>query len=210
MPVVPEVPEVAAVPPEPSLEPEPERLPDRRRWAVPVTAVLALLFVGASAVALVQWRRADDLRAGEDERRAVASAAGRFGQALLSYDFDDLTTARGRVLALATDRFAKEYTTAFTGGLDDAITKLQARSQASVRDVYVTDVIGDSARAVVTLDSEVRSTAGTRRTVSSYLDMTLVRQGGRWRIDTVTSVAALDQKTTSATTSTTSTTSTTR
>ncbi len=174
--------------------------PRPRRRGLPLALLVAtdVLVVVAVVIAVWQWRRADDLADTESTRRDIAAAAGAFGEALLTYDHEDLTTARDRVIALATDRFAEEYTAAFTGGLAEAITDLQATSDASVRDVYVTDVVDDSAKAVVTLDSEVNSTAGTRRTINSYLDMTLLRVGGEWRIDSVTSVAALDQETTPA------------
>jgi Mce-associated membrane protein len=166
----------------------------RRGWVLPVVlAVIALAAVGFGGF---QWRHAHDLGDRESVRSEVGRVAGLFGEALLSYDYNDLATARDRVLAHATDRFGQEYTTAFTGGLETAITKLQATSTATVRDVYLADVERDTARAIVTLDSEVRSTAGTRRTVSSYLDMALVHQNGQWKVDSVTSVAALDQTTT--------------
>ena len=166
----------------------------RGGWVLP--AVLAVVAVVAVGIGGFQWRHAHDLGDRETVRTEVGRIAGLFGEALLSYDYNDLVTARDRVLAHATDRFGQEYTTAFTGGLESAITKLQATSTATVRDVYLADVEHDTARAIVTLDSEVRSTAGTRRTVSSYLDMALVHQNGQWKVDSVTSVAALDQTTT--------------
>jgi Mce-associated membrane protein len=132
------------------------------------------------------------------DRAAVADVAGRFGVALLTYDYQDLNAARQRVLALATTRFGDEYTDAFVNGLDDAITQFEAVADATLLDVYVAEVRGDSAKAVVTLDSEVRSTEGTRRTVSSYLDLRLVREDGQWRVDVATSLAALDQDQTPA------------
>jgi Mce-associated membrane protein len=163
---------------------------------------LAVLLVLALTTIFVQWRRVtdldhriDSLQAADATRREIASAASAFGEALLSYDFNDLNAARTRVLALATESFGQQYTTAFTGGLDIAITKLQATSKATVDSVYISDAIGDTAKAVVTLDSEVHSTAGIRRTVGSYLDLTLKRENGVWKVDTVTSVAALDQQT---------------
>jgi Mce-associated membrane protein len=101
-----------------------------------------------------------------------------------------LNKARSTVLGMATDTFAQNYTTAFTNGLSAAITQLQAKSTATVRKVYVSDVNGNNAEAVVTIDSEVHSTAGTRQVVGSYLDLTLLRQGGRWKVNQVTSIAA--------------------
>jgi Mce-associated membrane protein len=181
-----------ADPPDDDVAGEPRRA--RRGWLLPaVLAVVALVAVGFGGF---QWRHAHDLGDREQVRTEVGRIAGLFGEALLSYDYNDLATARDRVLTHATDRFGQEYTTAFTGGLETAITKLQATSTATVRDVYLADVERDTARAIVTLDSEVRSTAGTRRTVSSYLDMALVHQNGEWKVDSVTSVAALDQTTT--------------
>ncbi len=102
------------------------------------------------------------------------------------------------MLALATDRFGREYTDAFVNGLDDAITQFEAVADATLVDVYVGAIEGDAAQVVVTLDSQVQSTEGTRRTVSSYLDLRLVREAGAWRVDVATSLAALDEQTTPA------------
>jgi Mce-associated membrane protein len=159
-------------------------------------ALFVLLLLIAVTVAFVQWRRAHELGDRAQARRRVATVAGKFGESLLSYNYEHLDEAQKRLLRNGTKRFAREYSGAFAGGLETAITGLKATSTASVRDVYVTDVVGKSARAVVTLDSEVRSSAATRRTVNSYLDMALVLQNGRWKVDSVISVASLDEQTT--------------
>ncbi|MBA2282082.1 MAG: hypothetical protein H0W25_12765 [Acidimicrobiia bacterium] len=186
-----------------------ERRPAGRRW-LPV--LLGALVVAALVVAAVQTarlgsaeRRVDsvearlaDLDDAEVGRTEVADVAGRFGVALLTYDYQDLNAARQRVLALATDRFGREYTDAFVNGLDDAITQFEAVADATLVDVYVGAIEGDAAQVVVTLDSQVQSTEGTRRTVSSYLDLRLVREAGAWRVDVATSLAALDEQTTPA------------
>jgi hypothetical protein len=200
------------VPDEPT-ENEPELTPSRAgapgRGVLPLF-LLAAVTVLALGVAGFEYKRADDADhrigtlearvaalddAGAD-RAAVADVAGQFGVALLSYDYQDLNTARERVLALATTRFGGQYTDAFVNGLDDAITQFQAVADATLLDVYVADIEGDSAKAVVVLDAEVRSTEGTRRTVSSYIDLRLVREGGSWKVDVATSLAALEQDTT--------------
>src|SRR5690349_19631717 len=139
----------------PPLDP-PARAP-RPLWTIGLAVVLAI----ALATVVVQWRYSSDLdrrvnglQGTEATRRDIAQTAGAFGEALLSYDYNDLNAARTRVLALATDSFGQQYTTAFTGGLDGAITKLKATSKATVDSVYISDAIGDTAKAVVTLDSE--------------------------------------------------------
>jgi Mce-associated membrane protein len=173
--------------------PAPPPCPQWRKRA-PRVAIGAVALV-AVAVAVVQWRHAHELGGRESARRRVATVAGTFGESLLTYDYQHLDEARKRLLRNGSTRFARDYTGALSDGLEAAITGLEARSTASVRDVYVTDVVGQSARAVVTLDSEVRSSAATRRTVSAYLDMALVLQGGRWKVDSVINVASLDEQT---------------
>lgn len=175
------------------------RPPWRRRMLRLVTRqVAARLLVVAVLIASIvtaglQWHRADEADARADERRQVGASAGRFGQALLSYDHTRLQAARNRVLSLASDDFAKTYDQAFTGGLEGIITKLKADASATVRTVYVGDVDGSNARAVVVMDSEVHSTAGTRSVLGSYLDMKLARSHGGWKVTEVTSVGAANE-----------------
>ncbi len=171
-----------------------------RRRVSGLVVLLAVLAMLAMVMAAVEWRRAEVLANSRDQRRAVERAASAFGQALLTYDFNDLAAARSRVTSLATDRFSQEYSGALAGGLDTAITRLKAVSNATVKDVYVAEPTDDTAHAVVTLDSEVKSTAGTRQTVSSYLELSLLRQGGQWKVDVVTSIGALDRRNTATTT----------
>jgi Mce-associated membrane protein len=189
-----EVPEAVPV-----VDPDPPR---RRAVLVPVLLALLVLAAGVIGWQVSRVRSLDgrvaDLAAPARDRAEVADVAGRFGVALLTYDYRDLNAARQSVLDLATDRFDQEYTNAFVNGLDDSITQLQATARADVTDVFVGDVEADTAQAVVTLDSTVTSTAGTHRTVSSYIALDLKREDGRWRVDQATSLAALDEQTTPA------------
>ncbi|MFI0354804.1 hypothetical protein [Actinomadura sp. 9N407] len=156
-------------------------------------AIGVLALAASVATAGLQWRAADEAAQREADRKAVQERAGQFGQALLSYDHTNLQAARNKVLSLASDDFAKTYDVAFTGGLEGVITKLKATATATVRSVYLSQVDGASAKAVVVMDSEVRSSAGTRRVLGSYLDMRLARQGGGWRITEVTSIGAVNE-----------------
>ncbi|GAA3236175.1 hypothetical protein [Actinocorallia longicatena] len=155
--------------------------------------LLVLALVAAVAAATWQWRNAERL---EDEQRTsdrIVSVAGRFGQALLSYDHGDLGRARDRVLALATPDFGKTYEVAFTGTLQSTITRLQADATATVRVVYVRGGENGSAQAVVVMDSQVKSSAGTRDVTGSYLQMDLVEQKGQWKVSAVNSIGAINE-----------------
>jgi Mce-associated membrane protein len=159
-----------------------------------VTRVLVVVVLAAAVTtALLQWRQADRLTTRENTRQQVGTRAGEFGQALLSYRHTDPDAARKRVLSLATDDFGRTYDEAFTDGLQGVITKLKADATATVRTVYVDTVSGDDAKAIVVMDSEVKSTAGTRRVLGSYLEMELVRQKGGWRVKSVNSIGAVNE-----------------
>lgn len=155
-----------------------------------VGASLVLLLVVMTALAFVQWRRSSSLAADAKTQRDIATTAGSFGEALLSYDFDDVTVARDRVVKLATEEFGKSYSETFRAGLGTIIASLQATAEATVRDVFVTEASGDRAKAVVVLDSKIRSLRGLRELIGSYLEMELRREGGRWKVDAVSAVAA--------------------
>ncbi|HEX2313399.1 MAG TPA: hypothetical protein VHJ17_06705 [Thermomonospora sp.] len=171
----------------------------RRRWAEVLRGPrlvrgLVLVALAASVVtAVLQWHRADTLSGEDGERNRVRERAAAFGVALLSYDHDDLKTARAKVLSMASDDFAKTYDVAFTGGLEGVIGKLKADATASVRAVYLNDMDATTAKAIVVLDSEVRSSAGVRRVLGSYLEMQLVRKGDDWKVTEVSSVGTANE-----------------
>lgn len=162
-----------------------------RRVGLPVAlGVLGAALVFAMTLAVIQWRRADRLAHTENARNAAIATAGRFGVALFTYDYNDLPAARGKVVALATDRFAKGYRATTAPAQDEAILRLKAHESARLGGVFVSNVSGDRAGAVVVVRTTVQSTEGARTTVS-YLQMALVRQGGQgWKVDTAKAVPA--------------------
>ncbi|MDF5755910.1 hypothetical protein [Spongiactinospora sp. TRM90649] len=183
---------------EPEPTQEPGAPPSRRaRWRgyASWTVAGALLTVGATA-GVIQWTRAGRLAEEKADRAAVATGAGEFAVALLSYDYRNLQAARNGVLSRAADGFARTYDEAFTGGLESVITKLRASATATVRDVYVADVAEGGARAIAVADAQINGTMGTRRVLGSHLEMRLVRLGGKWRIDEVTAIGAADESVT--------------
>ena len=154
-----------------------------------LVVVLGLVALGAIVTAAALWTSRADLQDEVDRRDEVAAIAGRFAEVLLSYDHEDLDDSRRAVRDLATADFADEYVEAFDAGLGGQIESLEATSSARIREVFVSSSTGDTARAVVIADSEILSAAGSRATVGTYLDITLVRLDGRWQVDDVTSVA---------------------
>lgn len=170
-------------------EPEvaaPRARPDRarRRLAVACAALFGLS-VGLAVLAAVLSARLADER---DRHQAIEEVAGRFAAALLTYDFEKLDASKQRVLELSTGNFRKEYERAFVGGLDKLYLETKARSVGTVKDVFVGTVEDDTANAIVVADAVAEGTSGTRRRLDSYIQLDLVRVGGRWRVDGVTSL----------------------
>ena len=160
----------------------PEERPARTHTAVWfVIAVLAAGLVFTATLAVIQWRRAGDLRHAASVRKAAASTAAQFGAALYTYDYNDLAGARAKVLRFATPKYAKGYD-AGSAPQQETIAKLKARETGRVTGVFLTDVLRDHVAGVVILETTAQTTAGSRR-ATNYLDVALVRQGSTWKVD---------------------------
>lgn len=150
--------------------------------AASLAALLAVVSIALAALLVVQ-------DGDSDEPTELRRAAGRFGEALVTYDFHEPEAHRDGVLDLATGSFRQDYEDAFDRGLGEIITQVQAVSRGSVNDVYVTSVDDDQAQAIVSLDIEVSGTSGERTLLDQYVLLTLVRVGGEWKVDQVTDLS---------------------
>ncbi len=164
--------------------------PDPGRGPGFVVAVSRAVLFGLAAVVLgvlLVSDEGDD--GGLDDLR---SAAGRFGEALVTYDFSDPEAHRDAVLELATGSFRQDYEDAFDQGLGQIITQVQATSIGSVNDVFLSSVDDDQAQAVVSLDIEVSGTSGERTLTDQYVLLTLIHLEAGWRVDQVTDLSFPD------------------
>ncbi|MEO7430203.1 MAG: hypothetical protein ABIY48_12560 [Acidimicrobiales bacterium] len=167
----------------PTLNAPPQDAVARRRVSALVVAVsLALLFaVAATILAVVLAGKGDTTKA--DDLRATA---GRFGEALVSYDFHHPKAHRDAVLSFATGSFREEYQAAFDQGLGKIITEVKATSKGFVKDVYLSDIDAERAQAIVVVDIEHSGANGPSTLYDVYFRLTLVRVGDRWKVDQVT------------------------
>lgn len=168
-----------------------------RRWPI---MVLALALLGLAAGALLwgvdQRSGADAARAQLDRQRDAVLAATGFVEALMSYDHEDLDAQRAAVERFASDQFRADYTDAFTSEVRDQIIEERATSVVTVDDVWLTVGDGDGddgdANAIVRALSTVSSDGGSTAELESYLRVRLVRLGGRWLVDDLTSLGSRD------------------
>ena len=178
--------------PEANVEPEPAAETERSRpsapspsWLPVVSVVLAVAFLAAAIFGVVEWHRASHRASQASIERSAIKTAGDLGEAMLSYDSAHLDESRQRVAAFSTPNFVKTYEQDFTKALGQLVAQLQAKSTATLKEVYLTRVNAGSAHAIVVLDFSVNSTAGTVSRPGTYLIMDLVRQRGQWKVDNV-------------------------
>ena len=182
-----------------SAGPEGER-PRRVTRAKVLGALAAMVVAAIAATAVLQWvtaAQAQDARARLESERAlrmeVSGAAAAFSRALLSYDYKDLQTTRSALAAQATGDFLATYDAAFGGTMAQVIVKLEATSQATVREVYLADVDEATAHAIVVVDQQVNTSEAIRSVKDSHLKISLVKEKGSWKIHDVTVLGAASE-----------------
>lgn len=158
----------------------------RRRWRPVLTIGLAAVAIVAVVVAVLQAGDASDLREERADRREVRRVAAAFGEAYLSYDFDDVDASSEAVRALSTDAFAAGFEETSAPGIQELFASNQTRTTASIGDVFVGDVEDGRARALVIADVEASSAAsGSQRLTGLAFILDLVVEAGEWRVSAV-------------------------
>ncbi|HVE95150.1 MAG TPA: hypothetical protein VNB24_09530 [Acidimicrobiales bacterium] len=163
---------------------EPDATPGGRGWRFAV-AVLAALTIGLAFVAAIQTSR---VSRDQDRDADVRRTAAAMGTALLTYDYTRLDEAKNNVLELATRTFRNQYNEAFDGGLDELLKSTKATSEVEETEVFISEIGDDQASALVRVDVTVSGTAGTNRSLVSYVRLDLVRASGRWLVNAVTNL----------------------
>ncbi len=175
--------EPPAEPPEPE-QPEPPARSSRRVWIALAIAALVLV------TGLVGWGAASYSRVnGElNDIEAIRRVAGEFGDAALTYDYRDLASFRQGMNAQATGTFRRQLRDGL-GGLEALITELKSRSEATVKEIYVSGVDDESASAIVVADARVQYGDAAPKTAPSVsIELQLVKVGGRWLIADVSTL----------------------
>lgn len=186
----PEIPPVAEVdeprlfelPPEEP--PPPPARPGRGRWIALAVAALIILTTafgwGAARYGSVN-RQLNDIE-------AIRRVAGGFGDAALTYDYRDLRPFRAGMNAQATGAFRRQLRDGL-GGLEALITELKSRSEATVKDIYVSEINDHSASAIVVADAKAQSGDAAPRTAPGVsIELQLVKVGKRWLIADVSTL----------------------
>jgi len=160
---------------------EPRR---RRRLArAAAVAVVAMAAFAASLWALSQYAGGDDHDLAE-----AREVAGRFGAAYLTFDAATVNDAGDELLALATERFAREFEAARLPGVEALFAGTDTATAAEVTDVFTTAIDDERVRALVFVDIDATGPEGVQRLVNLSFILELVASDGTWRVDAVAPV----------------------
>lgn len=155
----------------------------RLPWLIAGISALVAIIAVVTALVLVADARGDAGRAAE-----VEQAAGEFALTLTNWDASDgMGDTREALRAAGTEAFAADVDDLF-GGTDDLATlaELGARSSGEVRDLLVQRVDGDEAVALAVIVQRVTTSVTEGEEVSlRYAELTLVPDGGEWRVERV-------------------------
>jgi hypothetical protein len=172
----------------PSLEEDmPEAAPAARRRSpgFVVAAVLAVVFFASTVLLAVV---AAGLKADKDElvdgRAEVAEVAGRFVDALLSYDYRDPQGFREGVLAMTAPPFSEQFEQAVLD-LEEAFAGLDAVSVPTIDEVFVTEVEDGTATAIVAYGRVLEGVSGQRTESNLYVKLGLIEREDGWRVNDV-------------------------
>ena len=149
-----------------------------------VLAVVALVVaVGAAALAFGQAGEIDDLRDERDDRREVARVSSEFAAAYMTFDFEDADATAAAIEGLVTEAFAAAFSER-REPLRESFEALETSTLATTDEVFVGDIEGDRARALVVLDIELSSTAIGQQDLEDFsIVVDLRRIDGDWRVD---------------------------
>jgi Mce-associated membrane protein len=159
-----------------------------RHGSRPVIVVAAALLIVATFLGVLAARYKAELDRDRDERQQVEQVAARFATAFVTYDYRILDATLERIKRDSTRRYGREFERAFETSLSTLITAAKAQSRGTVTDVFLGSVDDDTASALTVVNVEREGVAGRLPIGGQYLQLDLVKQGGAWRVDNVTSV----------------------
>ena len=153
-----------------------------RRGPALLWAALAVLLVVALGASLLAADAVADRNRERQDRQEVEEVAGRLATALSTYDYRDFEASKRRVLALSTGAFASDFERA-VGALASLIDQTKATSEATVNDVFIGNLGDGKASAIVRLEIRASGVGGPRVSVDNYVDLSLVKVEGEWKVD---------------------------
>ncbi len=155
--------------------------------AVGLAIVFGLLAV-IMAVLLVGGRDKQ-----KEDRDEVFRLAGRFAESLFTFDYADPQASRDAVLEDVTPSFRDQFEEDVAALLGPEIAELELRIEPKIEDLFVSQIDGGTAGAVVVIDIGSTTASGSAQLLDDvYLELSLLKINGTWKVDDLTYTHADD------------------
>ena len=159
---------------------------NRRRVAIFGGVLVAAAVTGLFAFGATRYA---DTRGKLADIGAARSVAGDFGAATLTYDYRDLKPFERGMEAHATGTFKRQLTGGGLSALEALIKQLKSTSEATVKQVYVSEIGDHSVSALVVVEARAKNGDAPARTLdAAYIELQLVKVSGGWLIDGVSTL----------------------
>ena len=159
-----------------------ERAP--RSGVVMITAVVAAVFAVAAVALLVLLVRDRNPADSSTDRTEISTTAARVAEAITEVDESGNGTLAATVDQLGTAPVVEQYKQISTTIRNELATFKLKSIRGTVKDVYVGNIDNAESRVIVRLDL-VFVGDNTRVVPDQYLDMTLAKLDGQWKVDNV-------------------------
>ncbi len=150
------------------------------RWPLVACVMLAAVAVVAALFGLQQR---NSLRSDRALNKDLRDISGQTVAALTNYDYQHLDQWRAGVLRNLTGSFQNTFKSSLQG-FEQVYVAEHNRGTSTVEGVWVGQPNGGQATTTVLVRITVTSLTGTH-TIEPYVQLTLLKVGGRWRVDDV-------------------------
>jgi Mce-associated membrane protein len=161
----------------------------------PVVAVLGVvalvLVVTAGVLGLFTWSWSDvrTQDAVDQASRTAPAAAERASAAILSYGYSSLDADEKAAERYMTPGYRRKYADTFDRLVKPNATKLKAKVEAEVKASGVAHADADRVNVLLYVNQTTRSTAngGEPQVALNRVQLSMVKSGGTWLVDDITS-----------------------
>jgi hypothetical protein len=164
-----------------------ETTPARPAGASRLPWILAgILLITTIAFAVVAAVVSSDSDEQSGERREIEELAGAFAEELLVFDPADVEGQRDRVLALSAPPFTNEFEEAYRLLISPAAASVTDITQPTITAIFVGEIDGGTASAIVVYNRSQISAEDTRITeLNVYMRLGMIDVDGEWRVNDV-------------------------
>jgi Mce-associated membrane protein len=145
------------------------------------TVLVALVLAAVASWALLRWHT---LSAKESERQAVTAAAAKFGDVVYSYDPANVQAAIDANREMMAGDLLSDYT-ASTNSYKEFFAKNKWTWSSKTSKVYLSDMQGKLASAVIVININIRMTQGPYAVPDAHFTLGMVKQNGAWKVSSL-------------------------